>query len=241
MKSIIKTLEDRIGYIILLAGVGLIFLAFLADILDIGGQTGFGAKQTSMVFVGVLLSLVGILLATPAGHAYFLHWIYPTPADRQFDSPKNLKDRINLSITLAVWFGLLTGLSEVSYRLFDYHVFEKVINFTQHFVWLAPLTYLVIFMFIGLFLSLIKPIKSWSINLTILIATLSFMSLMAFYFYSSKIHILAAALLFAGISYQVARFLQNRFNLFYKMVTATVLWLLTFVLASAAFLIAYIN
>lgn len=55
-----KPAAKMIGFVLLLAGIGLAALSLLADSLDFGGGEGFGYQQLIVLIVGIVLVLGGL-------------------------------------------------------------------------------------------------------------------------------------------------------------------------------------
>lgn len=235
-----KRFEKWIGYLLIFAGVFSILLAFVSDFIGFGGQEGFGGKQKTLIGVGILVMVLGIGLVTPTGQRFLLQWKKPEEADSKTLAQQSKKSHIVSVLLLAGWFGLVTGLIEVGYRAFQKFVLGNIIDMTEHFLWMTPLTYLAIFLCVGLVIIIIGLV--WSRIMTIGITTFIylFISIISLYYISPKIHIIAALLLALGVSFQLARFLTSRGTVFYRFVMVSFPWMIICVLSIAAFMIAYI-
>jgi multisubunit Na+/H+ antiporter MnhG subunit len=53
--------RKRIGTILLILGIVILFLSLLADFLGLG-ESGFGYKQTTGTILGAIICVVGIIL-----------------------------------------------------------------------------------------------------------------------------------------------------------------------------------
>ncbi len=234
-----KKILDWLGYGMLLLGVLSISIAFIADQVNLGGQSGFGGKQKIAVFIGGLLVFFGILFALPAGRRFLNSWTFPDPQDRAGFPTANRKDILRTSLIVSAWFGLFTGFLEVGYQLYKHYVLSKPYNLTEHFIWMVPLTYLALFMGFGLLIGLVgvfRPKLFTSRNITFIFI---FLGCLTLYYNSPKFHISAMAVLAAGLSLQLSAFYARRAGLLFRSILLTLPWMVSAVLVVMTFMITY--
>jgi hypothetical protein len=234
-----KKIINWLGYGLLLLGLASISIAFIADQVNLGGQSGFGGKQKSSVFVGGLLVFFGILFALPAGRRFLDAWIYPEPSERVGFPTATRNEIIRTSLVVSAWFGLATGFLEVGYQLYKHYVLSKPFNLTEHFIWMTPLTYLALFTGFGLLVGLVGSYQPKLFSIRNLTFILIFLSCLTLYYNSPKFHILAMAFLAAGISLQLSAFYARRAGLLYRSILLTLPWMFSLVLAAMAFMVTY--
>jgi hypothetical protein len=234
-----KKVINWLGYGMLLLGLLSISIAFLADQVNLGGQSGFGGKQKISVFVGGLLVFFGILFALPAGRRFLNAWIYPASQERAGLPTANRKEILRTSLLVSAWFGLMVGLLEVGYQLYKHYILSKPFNLTEHFIWMTPLAYLTMFTGLGLLIGLVWLALPRLFTIRSVTFILIFLACLTLYYNSPKFHILAMAVLAAGISLQLSGFYARRAGLFYRSVLLTLPWMFTVVLAAMAFMITY--
>lgn len=119
---------------------------------------------------------------------------------------------------LAVWFGLLTGLSEVSLLAVKKFVLGQFIRYGPDVVWMAPLADVFLFSIFGFGLMLLRwrwP-KLVPLHLGVLVfAFLGFLSLLFMYY---PLHVFAKVLLAGGLAVQTARLIAGRGGAFQALV-----------------------
>jgi hypothetical protein len=228
------------GFLLIFVGVTSILWAVASDLIGFGGQAGLGGKQKTLIGMGVLSLILGISLTTPAGRNFLEQWARPEKIEQRSTLNETKRSSILRVLMLAVWFGLITGFIEVSYQAFQKYVLGNIIDKTEHFLWMAPIVYLFIFLLFGLVIIFVGFL--WPKILTIQIAAFVFLCLgmLSLYYVSPKIHIVAGVLLAIGLSFQISRFLGSRAALFYRLVTITLPWMAIGVLSLAAFMIGYL-
>jgi D-alanyl-lipoteichoic acid acyltransferase DltB (MBOAT superfamily) len=62
--------------LLILAGIVLIISSFVTDLLGIGGQSGFGARQLMLALSGSSVLLVGIIRLVPDKHRPIFEWVW---------------------------------------------------------------------------------------------------------------------------------------------------------------------
>ena len=230
---------DWVGYFLMFTGVDAILLAFASDQLNLGGQAGFGEKQKVILLAGLFLFLVGIIFWTKSGRSFLNEWINLSVAERQPILIGTFREKTKVVLMTAAWFGLITGLLEISYRIYNRITANTIINLSRHFIWMTPLIYLVLFVFAGLLLLVIELLIPKITNFTVEIFFFTFIGSMCVYYTSPKLYFYAILVLALGISFQVSRFLSKRSNLFFRSVSTSLPWMVTGVLAAAAFFIGF--
>lgn len=137
-------------------------------------------------------------------------------------------------VTMALWFGMLSGFVEVAARLIGQkQLLDLWLYFGPQYLWMAPLTGAVVFAVAALLLLLAS--RRWPRLASFRAAVITFtlvaaFSLMLLY---PKLHKLAALVLAAGIAVQASRILARRARSFRALVQRTVVVLGALVLALA--------
>lgn len=196
----------------LLLGVCMIALAGGADLVGLGGRSGWGGKQTLTVVTGFVVMMVGVLLATPGGQRFILDLSAPSAESK---SPVPI-------LGLAIWFGIATGLIEVSIFVFRKHIEGLIIYRSQDFLWTIPLGETGLFIVAGLALSGAARLwhKLGSLQYTNLVFI--FLSLFSLLLRFPELHILALLVLAGGVATQSARFTAAHRDIFYVIVRGTI-------------------
>lgn len=220
-------------------GLVLIAMSIGADMFGIGARTGFGMKQWSLLINGGFLLLIGIGISSSRGQRYVDRWVTPDIRDARPLLFVNWQDKLIKVITIAMWFGIISGLIESYYRLIQRYVQYIIVNRSLHLIWIVPLTLMILFLILGLIFILINLAWPRWMTFQVIIFGLSVFSLMSLYFLKSNIHVVAALLLAAGISFQLSRIIIRRQTLFYEFVQASFRWIVVFVLSIAAFMIGF--
>jgi arylsulfatase A-like enzyme len=131
-------------------------------------------------------------------------------------------------LLIAAWFGLITGLGEVSLRAVQKFLLGQRIFVSLHVIWMAPLADLFCFTILGSILVLIaqKWPKCMSMRIAVfLFALLSFSSPLLWY---PKLHVYAALLLAIGLATQTARVITVSPHRFYALIRRTLGWMAVF-------------
>ena len=199
-----------LGFI--LGGASLVALAFIADYLIPGGETGFGYKQAFLLIMGVCFIVCGSLLASPFGSRVVNKVL-------SF-SPKEIS--ANSLIILSIWFGGLTGFAEVVIIAYKRYFTGEIMTYrSQHFFWMTPLGDILLFLIPGLIFFIIGRIrwKSSVLNSSLFVFLFLFSTGLLLWF--PEIHFYAILLLAVGITTQTSRFLIDHQRGFYKLVSLT--------------------
>ncbi|MGE0126705.1 MAG: sulfatase-like hydrolase/transferase [Blastocatellales bacterium] len=143
-------------------------------------------------------------------------------------------------LLVTVWFGLLTGLGEVSVKavqkfglglFFDAGEavqkfgFGPVVHASKDIVWMAPLAGLLSFMAPGLAILLIARLWRRIDALRMIAFVLTFLGLLNIFYMYPRFHSYGAMALAAGVAWQFSRFVAPRSEAFQRLVYRTV-WLL---------------
>jgi arylsulfatase A-like enzyme len=199
---------------LILMGAGVIAVALAADLVGIGDSVSLGPKQITLILAGFALVLGGLVLATPAGRRYLLKW----------QARVKLNTRPAGLLLIAIWFGLLTGWGETLVVLIR-KLGGRAIQMGIEFLWLVPLANLLLFIMVGLILSLIawRWPKLMSLRTaTFIFAFLALLSGLLLLF--SRLDKWAVVLLATGLALQIARVVGKHSNAFHGFVRYTVGW-----------------
>jgi hypothetical protein len=114
-------------------------------------------------------------------------------------------------IIYAIWFGLLAGFGEAAIFVIRKFIRHTLLGLPLHVVWMAPLTDMILFVLMGLFVILLSLlwIKFRSFQSIILI--FSFLTLLSVILAYPKIHWWASIILSAGLAVAISR-LAERFS-----------------------------
>jgi hypothetical protein len=237
----LKKAIDWSGYSLFIIGMVLILIAIASDLIHLGGEAGIGAKQKALLGVGTILALLGIIFWTKPGRNFLSVWVDPSLADCQSLPMDTFRQKALVTLVIAAWFGLVTGFLEILYRIFNRITANTIINLSQHFYWMAPLAYLVLFLMVGLSILAIGLILPKITNIAVIIFSFTFISVMCIYYTSPKLYLVAILSLALGLSLQLSRHLSKRSCLFFRSVNHSLPWMITGVLAVAAFSIGYLS
>jgi arylsulfatase A-like enzyme len=108
-------------------------------------------------------------------------------------------------LLIAAWFGLATGLGEVSLRAVQKFLLDQRIFASPHVIWMAPLADLFCFTVLGCILIFIARIWSRPISLGITTFIFAFLSFSGPLLWYPRLHLYAALLLAVGLATQTAR------------------------------------
>jgi len=149
MKTIFKW-STILPALFLLVGLGAIAVALAADLLGVGGQPGFGTNQYRLAFAGGLALLLGGFLSSSPGQQLIENY-------RQWINKTQQPVSASKVMILAVWFGLLAGLIEVSIQSIQILWLGGLLRgVSKHLAWMAPVGEAFFFCVLGLALLLMK-------------------------------------------------------------------------------------
>jgi arylsulfatase A-like enzyme len=136
-------------------------------------------------------------------------------------------------LLLAVWFGLVTGLAEVSIRAVQKFFLGQIIHLSPHVVWMAPLADLILFAITGVILYL--GARCWPRLGSLYVSTFifSFLGFLGPLLWAPRLHLYAALLLTTGLAVQTARFIASHSHGFLIVVRRTTGWMAGLVIALA--------
>jgi arylsulfatase A-like enzyme len=138
-------------------------------------------------------------------------------------------------LLLAVWFGLLAGLSEVLFYLGGRLLGVCSFLFLgRDFLWLTPLTNLVFFAVPGLLLCLVSWLRRRGLSVELALFLLAALFALQLLLLVGKLYLWATFLLAIGVGVQAARLLTPRWERFYALVRWSVGWQVVTVLALVA-------
>jgi arylsulfatase A-like enzyme len=135
-------------------------------------------------------------------------------------------------LLMAAWFGLSTGLGEVSLRAVQWFILNQRTFVSPHVVWMAPLADLLFFAISGLILFLIARRWPALVSLRIAVFIFAFLAFLGPLLWYPRLHVFAALLLAAGLSVQTAR-LATHINGFNTFVRRSIGWMIALVVGLA--------
>ncbi|HSJ66019.1 MAG TPA: sulfatase [Gemmatimonadaceae bacterium] len=121
----------------------------------------------------------------------------------------------------AVWIALVTGWLEVSILGVRKLVLGEVISLSQHFVWMAPLAYVMLYVPPALALAALAT-RMRRLRLPHLVAVFAFLSAVGVGSMFPRLHRLAIVVLAAGVAVQAARLVASREVGFVRMLRRSV-------------------
>src|SRR5262245_4198426 len=127
---------------------------------------------------------------------------------------------------LAVWFGLLTGLSEVSLLAVKKFVLGQFIRYGPDVVWMAPLADAFLFLIPGLILLLLAWRWATFVSLRVVILVFAFLGYLSLLFMYYPLHVFAKVLLAGGLAVQTARLIAGRGRAFQALVRRSLIWMM---------------
>ena len=171
------------------AGAALIAAAWLAPGSSPLGY-GFGRRRTLAAALGIFLTV----LAWPAARARVAALWTAVPPLRPGEC-----------IATAVWFGLITGFFEVLHQGCRKYLAGTMIRHTEHILWMAPLSHLLVFSVVGAALAVLAAIAPKLVQRVFVCAVLGSLaawSQLLMHGVLSRIAVLALAI---GLGFAMAR------------------------------------
>jgi arylsulfatase A-like enzyme len=134
---------------------------------------------------------------------------------------------------MAIWFGVTTGLAEVSILAFRSFYQERIIYHGLHVAWMAPLAAASLFVVLASILSLIKWQWPRLISLRSAAFLFGFLGFSSILFLIGSIVSYAKIILAIGLATQTSRFIARNPTRFYAIVRYSVGWLLVILVVTA--------
>ena len=176
---------------LVLAGVAAILYAVLSDAW-LGGKDGVGPRQWALTIGGALLLVTG-LYASPTCRPRLARFVANDP-------PVSFGE----SVWLAIWFGVLTGLFEVGHQVVRTVGFGELFTQPLHIVWMAPLSFVLIFVALAVILGLLRTLVP-AIKLRVLVFCITLFAVWGQVIIHNSIDGGAGILLSAGFAGYLAR------------------------------------
>jgi arylsulfatase A-like enzyme len=187
---------------LIVAGAGAVAFGLLADSIGLGGAPGIGTRQIAIALFGVALAAIGAAV-----------W---TPSDRGLRGWLRRKWELAPSITawqcvrLGAWFGVMLGIAEVIHSGIRKYGSGIILKQPEHLVWMAPLSYLVLFAAIGALFALVVRVRARVITLPIAVFVLAALAMWSQMLLYPWLDGRAVAVLAIGLGVQIARTVARR-------------------------------
>lgn len=123
------------------------------------------------------------------------------------------------TVSIAAWFGLLTGLIEGSILFALIGVPGFAIRVSPEILWIAPAFNLILFSSVGFIFALVSLVMPKKLDLKWAVGLFSAITVFCLFLIAGIIHQIAAILLSFGIGYQIARWVgkhHSRFLTFFR-------------------------
>jgi arylsulfatase A-like enzyme len=152
---------------------------------------------------------------------------------------RNPPVRIGSIILLAAWFGLVTGLTEAMILAIRSYGLGHLIHVSWHFPWMVPLADVLFFLLPALLLSIVARIAPQLIPFRLVTFIYLAMGIAALLLMYPRIQPWAAALLAAGLAFQLARTMSRHRGGMERLVRRSLLPLGAVVLLLAGGMLGY--
>ncbi|MCH9039757.1 MAG: sulfatase-like hydrolase/transferase [Chloroflexi bacterium] len=208
-------LARYLPHLTILAGIGLVIVSLAVDIVGLGANEGFGAKQAKLAVIGVVIMLVGAAL--------FPAILRPLTSPSSYHHPaRNNLQGVGQVLRIGVWFGLLMGFSDLLYFADLKFVNHEVLRFGVDLIWMAPVAGIFIAGVSALLLGMvsIKWPKLGSIRAATTVLGFLGVSNLLFSLLANT-HMVAVLFLSLTVAAVIARFLANHPDNYYGFVRRT--------------------
>jgi hypothetical protein len=148
------------------------------------------------------------------------------PGDINPVPPASSHCSLRVSILIAIWFGLVSGLVEIGILALEKRYLYPMMRLSRDFVWMASMAEVTLLLLATLLLMVAS--RLWD-KLNLFSSVVFVCSLLAFLnllMLVPRLHHVAALVLAAGLAIQASRFLRTRANLFHVVVRRTVFWMI---------------
>jgi hypothetical protein len=139
--------------------------------------------------------------------------------------PTNRTEILKMVYANSLWFALVIGFAESLFAFILRNLYSKVLHLSHHYLWMLPLIDILWLLVLGSLICLLVfrfPKQPW---IKIMSFVYTFLGLLSIYYVQPKIGIIAALILFAGISFQVSVVIGQRSRTFYSMVCKSLPWM----------------
>jgi hypothetical protein len=139
--------------------------------------------------------------------------------------PATRRELLKMIYVNGLWFALVFGFVESIYVFILGNFFSRVLHISPHYFWMIPLIDMLWSLVIGSLFCLLAfwlPKLPW---IRIMAFVYTFLGLLTIYYVRPKIGLIAAMILFLGISFQVSLIIGQRTSTFYSMVRRTLPWM----------------
>ena len=124
-------------------------------------------------------------------------------------------------LLLALWFGFVTGYGEVALHLAKKYLLGHIVFLSQHYLWMTPLTDVIIFSLVGGILAIIASLAPKQKLGKPAVFIYIFLALATLYLNIPKIHWLAFLVMAAGLSYQGMIIIESGWKKAYPLIRFT--------------------
>jgi arylsulfatase A-like enzyme len=200
--------------ILILSGVAAIALALLASFIGIDETPGIGAKQALLALAGVLAMVSGVLLLTPAGQGY---------ARNRGPLPPEVPESKPWVLLIALWWGLAAALPELTLIMVQKLLGHRFLGLSTHAAWMTPIPYVVLFVATAAILALGASVATErAVHLRSIAVVFGFLSVFSILLlFHPAVHVLAIALLAAGIASELGKLVSRHRRGFHRLVKYT--------------------
>ncbi len=146
---------------VMCAGGALVATGLFFDTLGLGRRPGVGPAQIAMAAAGAAIVFAGLWLSPARRQRWTSYWA-ATPA-----AP------LLTCLTLGLCCGLLMGLVEVIHYTVRLHGFGLVTRQSQHFLWLATLSHIVLFGGLGAICGVLATIAPRVVRLPVVVTVMA--------------------------------------------------------------------
>ncbi|MGI8842764.1 MAG: sulfatase [Gemmatimonadaceae bacterium] len=135
--------------------------------------------------------------------------------------PRSREHSLREILLAALFLALATGLAEAAILSFRKIVLGEAIHLSQHYLWMAPVGYVVMFALPALTLGLIS--RRWrQVRIGHVVGVLAFLSVLGVLFMFPRLHRIAMFVLAAGAGIQAARMVESHRAGFTRLVRRSV-------------------
>jgi len=205
---------------LILAGALAILVAVDPELVGRGGQPGISTMQITVALFGFFSAASGFVLVWSRGRESIENWLLSPIDHEQHVQPTRL-------LLIAVWFGLVTGLGEVTILgISSFHPWSRVQYMNPHVYWMAPLSDVALFGSLGVLLIVAGRRLPGVIGLrrvAFVFGLLGFLGLSLLF--QPELHNAAALVLAVGLAVQCSRLITFHAGRFHALVQRTLPYL----------------
>jgi arylsulfatase A-like enzyme len=139
--------------------------------------------------------------------------------------PSGSDRSIRFLVEVAIWFGLLSGLTEVSILTLEHRFWHPIMRLSRDYVWMAPLAEVTLFMSGAICLFVLSRLWRRLDALALVVFVCSLLAFLNLLMLIPRLHHAAALVLAIGLGAQTVRMVSSHAAKFRGLIRHTLVWM----------------